>query len=177
MVVVVDKIMVLMHNIVVESMMDTWFNRSKKFDKGSSSVITSFKVLMNSPIMLFLFDICLDCFSMCKPSFSNTLSKVDRMLENVGPLFNGTDIIIHIITRLDCIWKHPNHITDILCSSDQIQTLDVINDMSNSNHHQVRSIKAVGQFIKMVVASQTIDQTSCKLGNRIERWHSVVVKV
>ena len=169
--------MVFVHNIVVESMMDTWFDWSKELDKGGSSVITSLKILMNSPVMLFLFDICLNCFSMCKPSFSNTLCKMNRVLKNVGPLFNGIDIVIHIITRLYCIWKHPDHITNILCSSDQIQTFDVINDMSNSDHHQVRSIKAMGQLIKMVVASQTIDQTTCKLGNSIEGWHSVVVKV
>ena len=135
MVVVMDKIMVFVHNIVVESMVDTWFDWSKKFDKGSSSIITSFKVLMNSPVMLLFLDICLDCFSMRKPSLSNTFSKMNWMLENVSPLFDGIDIIIHIITRLDCIWKHPDHITDIFCSSDQVQTLDIINDMSNSNHH------------------------------------------
>ena len=41
----------------------------------------------------------------------------------------------------------------------------------------MRSIEAVGQLIKVVVASQTIDQTCRKLGNCIERWHSIVVKV
>ena len=68
MVVVMDKIMVFVHNIMVESMVDTWFDWSKELDKGGSSVITSIEPVSRSPVLLFFMNSFLYFCTMENPS-------------------------------------------------------------------------------------------------------------
>ena len=103
-IIVMEECMMLMDLIMVESMVNARLNRSEEFNQSSGSVISSFEILVNRPIMLFFFNISLDCFSMCKPSLSYTFSEMDWVLKNISPLLNSIYIIIHMITRLDCIW-------------------------------------------------------------------------
>ena len=104
---------VVAYEVVVECVMNTWLNWSEKFNKSCSSVITSFKVLMSCPVMLFLLNVGLDRLSMSEPSLGDSFGQVDRMLEYISPVFDGINIVIHVVTVLDGVWQHPDDITNI----------------------------------------------------------------
>ena len=104
---------VVVYEVVVECVVNTWLNRSKKFNESCSSVVTSFKVLVSCPVVLFLFNVGLDCLSVSEPSLGDSFGQVDRMLEDISPMFDGINIVIHVVTVLDSVWQHPDDITNI----------------------------------------------------------------
>ena len=108
------SIEVLVHGVMVEGVVDAWLDWSKKLDKCRSSIVASLKVLMGGPIMLLLLDVGLDSLSVSEPSLSDSLSQVDWVLENICPILDSFDIVIHVVTGLDGVWQHPDHIANIL---------------------------------------------------------------
>ena len=79
-----------------------------------------------------LFSNCfLDFISVEEPSLCNKLGKLNWMVENFSPLFNGCDVIVHALASLDGIREHPYHFTDILNTRDKFQVLEIVKSVLN----------------------------------------------
>ena len=89
------------------------------------------------------------------------------MMENVSPILDGSNVIIHTLASLYSIWKHPNNLTNVLNACDEFQVFEIIESNFNLMNKTVSSLEAVLDFNEMVVTSKPIDKTGSKV------WHSI----
>ena len=88
-------------------------------------------------------------------------------MENVSPILNGSNVIIHTLASLHSIWKHPNNLTNVLHACDEFQVFEIIESMFNLMNKTVSTLEAVLDFNEMVVTSKPVDKTGSKV------WHSI----
>ena len=155
------------HSKVVHVMVASRSNWSKQVDKGSGCIITSIKVSLSMPVFLLLMDCLFDLSAVEEPSPGDKLGEFNWMAENISPVLNGGDVLVHSFACLNGVWEHPDNLSNVLNSSDELQVLEVIKSHFNLVDEVVTSLEAVLELDQVVMACETIDKT------RSEVWHSI----
>ena len=158
------------HTKVIHVVVSSWSDRAKKVDKSSCCIITGVKVSFCMPVFLLLMDGFFNLSAMEQPPSCYKLSEFNWMVENIRPIFDGSDVIVHAFTCLHSVWKHPNNLSNVLNSSDEFQVLEVIKCNLNLVDKVVSPLEAVLKLDQMVVSSETIDKTRSEVWNSIDRW-------
>ena len=97
------------------------------------------------------------------------------MMENVSPLLNCSNVIVHSLTSCNSIWEHPNYLSDILNTCDEFEVLKIIECCLNLMNKAITSIKAVLKLNEMVMTSESINKASSKVWNSVYRWQKDMI--
>ena len=99
------------------------------------------------------------------------------MVENVSPLLNCSNVIVHSFTCCDSIWEHPNYLSDILNTCDEFQVFKIIQSELNLMNEAITSIKAVLKLNEMIMTSESINKASSKVWDSVYRWQKDMIMI
>ena len=89
------------------------------------------------------------------------------MVENVSPLLNSSNVIVHSLTSYDSIWEHPNYLSYILNSCDEFEVFKVIKSCFYLMNEAVSSIEAMLKLNQMVMTCKSVYKASSKVWNSV----------
>ena len=72
-----------------------WSDWSNELDEGVGHLVTRLVIISLVPVLLLLVDVFLDVVSVLKPVGRDFIGESNWMVEDICPLLNSFDIIIH----------------------------------------------------------------------------------
>ena len=143
---------------------------SNKEDKSISCLLTSIEPLVVGPCLSVICDVLLDLHSMSEPVLGDSLCELNWVVEDIRPGLDGVDIIIHTFTSAEGVWEIPEDSSDVLESRDWVEVLEVIEGRDSLVDEWLTDVHAVLDFIKVVVAGESVDESSGEIWDSLKRW-------
>ena len=103
-----------------------------------------------------------------EPVLADGLSERLGLLEDGSPCLNFGNVGIHTLTALDGVRKRPDDLTEVLSSLNWVQSLDVREGHFGLLDEDITSSHAGLELIKMVVASEAVDEASNEVRDGVE---------
>jgi len=104
------------------------------------------------------------------PSLSNSLDQFGWVLEDISPGHDGAHIVIHTFAARDGVWEHPDDVTEVLDTLDEVQSFKVSHSFLGVISKRLDVFHACAELFKMVITSKSINQTGHEVWDQVERW-------
>ena len=129
------------------------------------------------PVLLLLGNVFLDLGTVLEPVGGDFVGESDWMMEDVCPLLNSGDIIIHSRASVECIWKCPEDCTNMLESRNGVEMFEVIKSRDSLVNEWLVDLHAVLDLVEVIVTSETEDEASSEFWDGVKRWEGNVMSL
>ena len=119
-------------------------------------------------MLLTLVHVLLDLGAVLEPVTGDSVSEHNWVVENLSPVQNSIDVVIHPCASIERFWESPEDSTDVLESRNGMEVSKVIESGNSLVDEWLVDLHAVLKLVEVVVSSQTEDETSSELWDGID---------
>jgi len=150
------------------------FDGSDESGECVSGVGTSGEVVAGGPVSFLLVDVLLDPVLLDDPVLGNSLCENLGFVENLSPVVDGSEVIIHTGAGGHGIVESGGELGVVVNGLDKVTSGEVVDKVLSVGDDVLTAVVASLNFLKVVVSGEAEDHTSNEVGDG-EGGHAEVV--